>query len=57
MKQMPLIKCECEECNCDNATAADFGVCYECSSGLHATSKWKDGVKVRKQEKQLDEGK
>ena len=49
MRQAPLIKCECEECNCDNATAADHGVCYECSSGLHATSKWKDGVKVRKQ--------
>jgi len=54
MKQTPLIKCECEKCNCDNATAADYGVCYECSRGLHATSKWKEGEKVRKQDERHD---
>ena len=28
-----LIKCDCEECNCGNATPD--GVCYECVKGLH----------------------
>jgi hypothetical protein len=28
-----LIKCDCGECNCENATPD--GVCHECQSGLH----------------------
>ncbi len=33
VEQKFLIKCECEECRCENATTD--GVCYECEKGLH----------------------
>jgi len=45
MNNKPLIKCDCPKCDCDNATADEL--CYECSRGLHATGKWKDGMKIR----------
>ena len=47
-----LTKCECDECNCDNASVDD--VCGQCWNGNHATSKWKDGSKVRLHDAPID---
>jgi len=42
-----LIKCDCDECNCESATPD--GVCYECSRGLHrAEREYKASLETRK---------
>lgn len=43
--EKPLSKCDCEECDCDNATPD--GVCFECQRGLHARDR--EGKIIREQ--------
>lgn len=50
MVQVPLIKCDCPECNCPAATTQ--GVCFECVDGNHVTH-WKDTEPVRGKGKKL----
>lgn len=49
------IKCACEHCDCSTATTE--GVCYECTSGLHATGEWEGGnqIRVTKGSRDIDE--
>lgn len=44
----PLIKCACEECNCEFATPD--GVCYECERGLHVRDREREAMRNKPRE-------
>lgn len=44
----PLIKCACEECNCEFATPD--GVCYECQKGLHVRDREREILRNKPRE-------